>query len=103
MSSNLYDTKFFSDIDPGSRSSAATILSILKRYVTAGSVVDIGCGAGSWIRSAQLVFSMEAGCVTGIDGEYAKAFHHDLPGNFVYADLTKSIDLPEKFDLAISL
>ena len=103
VSQNLYDKKFFGDIDHGSRASAVTILSALKRYLEPRSVVDIGCGAGSWVRSAQQVFAMEAACVTGVDGEYAKAFHHDLGGHFVYADLAKSINLPQQFDLAICL
>ena len=67
------------------------------------SVVDIGCGLGTFLRAFK-----EKGIndIIGIDGKWCKKellFKNIEPVNFIEKDLEEEIKLERKFDLAISL
>jgi SAM-dependent methyltransferase len=65
------------------------------------SVLDVGCGTGSWSRAA-----LDAGVpdVVGIDGIEPSPAHLRIPQScFMVRDLTKPVDLGRRFDLAICL
>jgi SAM-dependent methyltransferase len=65
------------------------------------SVVDLGCGLGTWLS----VFA-ELGVedVLGIDGEYVDRSALAIPADrFLARDLTRPLELPRTFDLAVSL
>jgi SAM-dependent methyltransferase len=66
-----------------------------------GSVVDVGCGIGTWLS----VFKANGvRKVLGIDGEYVDRKQLHIPEQeFITADLENPFDLNEKFDLAICL
>lgn len=73
---------------------------IIKRYMTT-SVIDIGCGTGTWGK----VF-IENGVTDyiGVDGDYVNMDMLMIDEKkFISADLTKEFSLPKKFDLALSL
>ena len=76
-------------------------MQLVLRLLTVRSVVDVGCGDGSWLR----VFS-KCGIedVLGLDGEYLDRdilqIHAD---RFQAADLRKPLVLGRVFDLAMSL
>ena len=81
-------------------SSAKEIIPLFLDFFKPKSVLDVGCGLGTWLT----VFE-EHGCeIFGIDGDYVKS--QDLvidKEKFKPYDLNKSFDLNEKFDLTISL
>jgi SAM-dependent methyltransferase len=65
------------------------------------SVVDVGCGLGTWLR----VFR-ESGVedIFGVDGEYVNRDKLEIPmSSFATHDLAQPLDLSRSFDLAISL
>jgi SAM-dependent methyltransferase len=65
------------------------------------SVVDVGCGLGTWLA----VF-MENGVadVTGVDGDYVDSSRLEIPAErFVAHDLSTPLSLDRRFDLAVSL
>jgi len=65
------------------------------------SVVDVGCGLGTWLS----VF-LENGVadVTGVDGDYVDASRLEIPAErFVAHDLSTPLSLDRRFDLAVSL
>jgi SAM-dependent methyltransferase len=65
------------------------------------SVVDVGCGLGTWLA----VF-MENGVadVTGVDGDYVYSSRLEIPAErFVAHDLSTPLSLDRRFDLAVSL
>lgn len=98
----LYDADFYSSIASGSKASAMRLLSIYARFATVESVLDIGCGAATWLESAQQVFSLSADQLTGLDGVYAKPAHAGKQFRFVYQDLQERVDLSgEQFDLMV--
>lgn len=103
MNNELYGSRFFNNIDPGSHSSASVILSILKEFLAISSAIDIGCGTGRWVRSLESVFQAQASRIVGMDGAYTRAWHASLQNRFIYADLNVPLGLEERFDLAMSL
>lgn len=65
------------------------------------SVVDVGCGTGTWVKAF-----MNRGVARGIgvDGSYVSPNQLRIPAaNFVAKDLTQPLHLDQKFDLAISM
>src|SRR5437762_9386342 len=63
----VYDRDFFSAIQDGSRSSANEIVPRLMELLHPTSVVDVGCGTGSWLS---VVRDQGVKDVLGIDGDY---------------------------------
>jgi SAM-dependent methyltransferase len=83
--------------------SANTILDIVLGHLpTIHSAVDIGCGVGTWLAALR-----ERGVanIEGLDGSWVDQELLVIPRTcFHYVDLTTStIELPQKYDLAISL
>jgi SAM-dependent methyltransferase len=65
------------------------------------SVLDVGCGTGTWLRAA---FDAGIRDVLGIDGVAISSDRLLIPPEcFMVRDLTKSINLGRRFDLAICL
>src|SRR4051794_28005312 len=94
-----YDAAFFARLRSSSYSSGKVIAPIVLSHVTVRSVVDVGCGDGSWLKAFQ-----EAGVpeIDGCDGDYVdrstllieKARFHPV-------DLRREFNLPgRRFDLA---
>jgi SAM-dependent methyltransferase len=96
-----YTSNFFRRIAPSATDSARVIVPRLIELVQPRSVVDVGCGTGSWLR----VFK-ECGVhdVLGIDGSYVPAGSREVPPHqFHEHDLTQPLRLDRRFDLALSL
>ncbi|HEY0834832.1 MAG TPA: methyltransferase domain-containing protein [Azospirillum sp.] len=98
----VYDEKFYEGQRSGSRHSSRIILGIAKDLFAPRSIVDIGCGSGAWLRSAQ---EMGIPDLNGVDGAWSRPQHADAQGiAFHYADLsTGDVDLGRRFDLALSV
>jgi hypothetical protein len=94
-----YSADFFEEHATGSLQSARVIVPHLIELVSPRSVIDIGCGMGTWLR----VFH-ENGVqyLRGLDGPYVelKNFQVD-PTLLQVVDLTQPVSLDDKFDLAV--
>ena len=99
-----YTSDFYESIGQGTRSSAKEIIPLLLELmqpVGPQSVVDVGCGTGSWLAAFQKLGI--ADCL-GIDGDYVDRTLLEIPLNqFQSRDLKQPLQLERKFDLAISL
>lgn len=98
-----YDDKFFANIHGSADTSAQVVVPILLELTTRPirSIVDLGCGTGSWLRVAQALGVTD---VIGVDGAYVPSDQLVIPPEcFQAADLTKPVTLGKRFDLAISL
>lgn len=99
-----YTRDFYELIGEGTRSSAREIIPLLLdllQPILPKSVVDVGCGTGSWLAAFQKLGI--ADCL-GIDGDYVDRTILQIPLNqFQSADLKQPLQLNRKFDLAISL
>jgi SAM-dependent methyltransferase len=100
-SASLYNAEFFEAHRDGSRRSAAIAVPLLIDLFQPGSVVDVGCGTGTWLS----VFR-EHGVtdILGIDGPWIEEPQRDVPEAFFReCDLTQPIALERTFDLALCL
>lgn len=94
----MYSRKFFEDGAKGSIPSARVALPVVKNIYPFQSVVDVGCGVGSWASVAR-----ELGAeATGVDGNYVPR-EMLLIDKFIPHDLTKPFTSDEKFDLAMCI
>ena len=96
----LYDKAFY-ETNKKDINSAEKILSYILNKLQPKSIVDFGCGSGTWLAVAE---NMGYKNILGIDGDYVdKQWLLFDSSKFLSADLTKEIKLEKKFDLAISL
>jgi SAM-dependent methyltransferase len=87
--------------EDANRHSAEFILAELFRHVRPQSVLDVGCGIGTWLSVAQ---RLGAADVRGIEGEWLDRKLALLPEQTILAiDLEKAFDLGRRFDLVICL
>lgn len=80
---------------------ALEILPVVFKYIQPKSIVDIGCGNGSWLKASKLL-GVET--VTGVDG--VKVDRKELlieDHEFLLHDLTKPLQLQQSYDMAICL
>ena len=89
----IYGERFFRYIDAGSAASAERVVPIINDLFKPQSVLDVGCGAGAWIRTwAQY---LEASELLGVDGT-----EQDLaPVGFKVVDLEQGFNLGQRFSL----
>ncbi len=81
--------------------SATAVLEQLLRYYSPGSMVDFGCGVGTWLNVAERLGVAE---VYGMEGEWLDKAHLVIDQDgFRHADLSKPVELHKRFELAISL
>ena len=100
-SSPLYDIVFYLNNRYGSVISAQHILPKIFEKYKHERVIDFGCGSGTWLWVAQL---LGAKTILGLDGEYVPKNLLMIPeNNFIACDLQKKIEIPEKYDIAISM
>jgi len=96
-----YDVGFFRALQPGSLASARVIVPIVVELLGPTSVVDVGCGVGTWLSVFQ---ELGVGDVIGVDGDYVDGNQLLIePARYVAHDLEQPLRLDRSFDLAVSL
>ena len=89
-------------IERHNRKAASRVLPVLSDFHKPRSVIDIGCGTGTWLSVAQEVFGTQD--ILGLDGGYVNL--DDLMirrDSFVATDLRRGFDAGRRYDLAICL
>lgn len=101
MTDTPYDQTFYDIQSDGSYRSARRIVPLVLDWVRAGSVLDVGCGVGTFLR----VFTEHGVAdVQGIDGDYVPRDRLRIdPARFQGRDLAQSFDLGRRFDLVMSV
>jgi SAM-dependent methyltransferase len=96
-----YDTDFYDDLAAEVRASADVIVPIVVELLRPQSVLDVGCGRGTWLH----VFERNGvSRILGVDGPHVSRADLEIPPEaFVSHDLRTPIDIEASFDLAISL
>ena len=96
----IYDQEFFNTTHDHI-SSARVILNILFKHYNPKSIVDVGCGSGSWLKVAG---EMGVNSLSGIDGKWLKK-DMLISNNFelITHELEEPIPVLPEYDLAISL
>jgi SAM-dependent methyltransferase len=96
-----YTEEFFDSHDDGVRASAEVIVPRLLELLKPKSVVDVGCGTGTWLQVAR-----ENGIedVLGLDGTWVLPDALEIPRDrFLPADLAAPPQLDRTFGLVLSL
>ena len=96
-----YTESFFESIEQSSLHSAQAIVPLIVELLQPNSVIDVGCGLGSWLS----VFK-EYGVtdILGIDGDYVARQKLQIPQeSFLSMDLKKPLTLDRQWDLVVSL
>lgn len=102
-----YDTKFFASITAGSRRSAEIVFDRLAPLFEGSqalprSLVDIGCGTGTWVDVFARRFGSER--ILGIDGPWVDRAQLQIPEDrFQVRDLARPVPASGRFGLALSL
>lgn len=96
-----YDWAFYLRQSGGSARSAAIVVPQALKLFPVGSVVDVGCGVGTWLEA---FIRNGVTDVLGVDGDHVdRALLRIPPAQFRAADLNQPLDLGRSFDLACSL
>jgi SAM-dependent methyltransferase len=102
---DFYDPHYHDEKREPARRAAERILPIVLSLVDVESMLDVGCGPGSWLAVAQ---RLGVPRVTGVEGEWARAWVDDggTPSHtydLVFANLEDELILPNSYDLAICI
>lgn len=101
MKFNGYNKFFYRTQSAGSMASASLVVPMIMDLVNPRSVVDVGCGIGTWLTIFK-AHGMDD--ILGVDGDYVEKNMLLIPDSkFVTRDLNRPFDLGREFDLAISL
>lgn len=101
----IYHPNYHQEKNAGSLCAARTVLPILFNRFAVRSVVDFGCGAGTWLAAAK---ELGVTNLTGIEGPWAEKWVDDsiiarADFSLVLESLEQPVRLTRPFDLAISL
>ena len=101
---SLYDEEFYKKMNEDTNYTAQRVLGqIVEYYYKPESIIDIGCGTGMWLYTAEREFGIKDIC--GLDGEYVPAQYRLIPDErFIAVDLESTeFKINRKYDLAICL
>lgn len=96
-----YSETFYDEALICATRSAWEIVPLILEMVTLNSVIDVGCGTGSWLS----VFNqVGVPTVCGIDNASLEKARLQIPREcLIKQDLTKEFQIKQRFDLAMSL
>lgn len=98
---HLYGDEFYANHAGGSLRSALVVLDRFFKIIQVKSVIDIGCGIGTWLNAARQV----APCVEifGVDQPHGKTTLQIDRDVFQAVDFNQAFYLGKRFDLALCL
>jgi len=98
---HTYDRAFYETLDASVRGSAEVIVPMVVDLVHPRSVLDVGCGRGTWL---DVFRAAGVGDSISVDGPHIAAADLEIPpATFVAHDLDTPLRLDRRFDLAVSL
>jgi len=100
MNAEHYSRDFYQKQQDGSRQSAEEVVPLILKLIKPQSVIDIGCGVGTWLS----VFKEHGVDIWGIDSDWVnKDILHVPKEHLIISNLEEPVEVQRKFDLAISL
>ena len=101
LEEKYYTESFFEFIEQSALKSARVIVPLVMELLQPQTVIDVGCGLGTWLS----VFKEQGVTdILGIDGDYVERKNLQIPQeSFLAADLKKPLNLDRQWDLVVSL
>jgi SAM-dependent methyltransferase len=98
----IYDAVFYECQAEKSSDSASSVVPVLINLIQPESVIDIGCGVGTWL---QFFREFGVGEILGIDGDYIDRKRLRIPEDcFLGMDLSNPVvSIGRSYDLALCL
>jgi SAM-dependent methyltransferase len=101
MQQQFYTKDFYQFIGQAAVRSAKEVVPLILELIPCKSVIDVGCGDGSWLKVFK-EYGIEE--IIGIDGNYINEDILVIPKEyFIPCDLKSPIEIKKKFDLVVSL
>jgi SAM-dependent methyltransferase len=102
MARSVYSSSFYATYAEESQGSAREVLAIVNRMLRPQSVVDVGCGIGTWLS---VWAELGVTDLLGIDGEYVRAADLMIPRDKFRAMNLEKVHPPyeRQFELVESL
>ncbi len=98
---HTYDADFYGQLADDVRASAAAVVPIVTNLLSPTSVLDVGCGHGTWLAEFE---GNGATDILGVDGGHVDPAALDIRADqFQSRDLRVPFDLGRRFDLVVSL
>lgn len=96
-----YTEDFYKFVEQTARQSAKEIVPLVYQLIQPKSVIDVGCGLGTWL-SVFKDYGIEE--ILGVDGDYVDKQMLEIPQeNFLPFDLKNPLKIDRQFDLVLSL
>lgn len=96
-----YNADFFADVNTRGLESAKTLVPFVLKTIEPKSVVDVGCGLGSWLA---VIRDLGVTDVLGLDGDYVDRAKLEIPAEqFRACNLSQPPRLERTFDMALTL
>jgi uncharacterized coiled-coil DUF342 family protein len=96
-----YNKEYYLGLREGARRSAEAIVPLVTGWIHPGSVVDVGCGDGTWLSVFRQHGARE---ILGIDREYVTGEILEIPRKeFLPHDLRFPLRMDRQFHLVVSL
>lgn len=97
----MYDKKYFKKHETGSYDSAIIILKYIQSFFQFTSIIDYGCGIGTWCKAAN---DLGVDDILGIDQHiYENDYMLISEKNYKQFDLRTPFEQEQEFDMAISV
>lgn len=83
------------------KNSATEILPLIFELFQPKSIIDVGCGTGTWLKVAD---ELGVGEILGVDGDYVELSRLHIPQEFFQShNLDNPLSISRKFDLVLCL
>lgn len=101
QTNNHYSSEFYASYCEGSLLSAKVVAPLITQIIQPRSVVDVGCGLGTWLCAFR---DCGVEMVLGLDGAHVDQSRILIPKEcFRATDLSEPFEIERKFDLAMCL
>ena len=94
-----YDADFYARQQDGSLQSARRVLPHLLRLVAPRSIVDVGCGVGTWLKAAAELGVRD---LAGLDGAYVDRALLQIPHEQFTASIYEAVHCSADVHAALS-
>lgn len=98
--SSVYNQKFYKTMMKYELKSAAAFAETVLRSMRPGSLIDVGCGNGIYLKA---FYDKGIKDLIGVDGSIHAVEMSLLPGKVKLHDLRAPLKLPRKYDLCLCM